>query len=181
MDFSKYIEYLKSYHQSTLAESYIKGLENKTIEFNGESEECCPLFMSEEPTKVTNMLPVLNDHQDLDIFELFVRHSNDIKISVNVPATFYHNADRETPFLIVTKPNRKVLTVPIVLSDFLLLFNEREPKIPEFCLKIPKKGLKKLLSKHNLVTDHANTNEPVFLIQKFINCKTNPASVTRVL
>ncbi|CAG9319268.1 unnamed protein product [Blepharisma stoltei] len=196
MDIPKILECLKDFHQNaivrdeiinfredirslintSLQKGLLRSIQSKAIAF--------PEFAKNSYVhKLNNLLPKSTESQNLNIFQQFAKYNTKIKPKISIPTTLLKMDNISVPFALFTSQNGsiEVQSSEIVEDDFFEPFtNKRSSFIPLFCYKLKSKGVSLLFSADDAKKTWKSA-ESNALLQYFINCKSNPQSIIRVV
>ncbi|CAG9320434.1 unnamed protein product [Blepharisma stoltei] len=185
MDISLTLEHLNQYHQKVIERNEIKHFREDIVALIRTSSKKGLFKGITNPSdyiqnlrtqKLNSILPKNQLHDKIDIYEEFIKHP-DLNLNINIPSTLIRLSQSPVPFLIQTLKNGKIVSRACPEAEF---FNLSKEENNMFCYKVKNKETVVLLSSELAKSIWDSSKEPAS-IQQFIESRTNPPSITRVI
>ncbi|CAG9327063.1 unnamed protein product [Blepharisma stoltei] len=188
MDIPKILEHINDLHQNASERNeFIHFTEDLRTLLSESSKKSLLTCSTPEITtnsmiaKLNNLLPKTAQHQEISLFNLLAKHANSAKLSLNIPTTLIRIEHLPELYMIQTKREKIVLAKECTLAEFLSMTTAKnDSNFPTFCYKIPGKEVVATFSAES-AERLWNSSEDHAILQYFIQSKTNPATITRVL
>ncbi|CAG9332838.1 unnamed protein product [Blepharisma stoltei] len=181
-DIPKILEHLNDIHQNEYERDEIVHFGEDLRSLITESSKS---FYSINPennmiSRVNNLLQKQGCHQELDLFSMLVKNMNSVKLNVNIPTTMLRT-DHNLYFIQYKKDKKSVQVRECTKDEFFnLTTTKNDPGFPSFIYKVPEKNKFVLFTTDSAIKTW-NLSEEDAQIQHFVQSKTNPATITRVL
>ncbi|CAG9314357.1 unnamed protein product [Blepharisma stoltei] len=188
MDLPKILEHLNDIHQNeTEKNEYIHFAEDLRTMLSESSKKpllsCATSDFTTNTmiTKLNNLLPKTSQHQEISLFSLLAKYANSAKLSLNIPTSLVRIEHLPELYMIQTKREKIVQSKESTFEEFMSLTTvKNDTDFPTFCYKIPGKDAIAIFSA-DIAEKLWNSSEDHAVLQYFIQSKTNPATITRVL